>query len=146
VFAFTSKTASELPSFVQKDTLEGLLSHCDIITLHCPLNDKTKEIINYKTLALMMDGAILINTGRGPLVNEADVADALNSGKLAGYGADVLCTEPADSFNPLLRCPNAFITPHIAWATFEARTRLMNIAVDNVKAFIKGNPVNVVNG
>lgn len=146
VFAYTSKNSSKLPSFIQKDTLDGLFSLCDIITLHCPLNEKTREMINYQSLAKMKDGAILINTGRGPLVNEPDVADALNSGKLAGYGTDVLCTEPADSYNPLLKCKNAFITPHIAWATFEARTRLMEIAVSNVKAFIDGKPVNIVNG
>lgn len=145
VFAYTSKNSSKLPSFIQKDTLDGLFSLCDIITLHCPLNEKTREMINYQSLAKMKDGAILINTGRGPLVNEPDVADALNSGKLAGYGTDVLCTEPADSYNPLLKCKNAFITPHIAWATFEARTRLMEIAVSNVKAFIDGKPTNIVN-
>lgn len=145
VFAFTSRNSSELPSYIHKDTLEGLLSSSDIVTLHCPLNEKTHEMINYKTLEMMKDGAILINTGRGPLINEPDVADALNNRKLAGYGTDVLCTEPADQFNPLLKCVNAFVTPHIAWATFEARTRLMNIAVANVKAFIEGCPVNVVN-
>lgn len=145
VFAYTSKNSSELPSFIQKDTLDGLFSLCDIITLHCPLNEETREMINYQSLAKMKDGVILINTGRGPLVNEPDVADALNSGKLAGYGTDVLCTEPADSYNPLLKCKNAFITPHIAWATLEARTRLMEIAVSNVKAFIDGKPTNIVN-
>lgn len=145
IFAYTSKNSSELPSFVQKDTLDGLFAHSDIITLHCPLNKQTREMINYKTLNMMKDGAILINTGRGQLINEPDVADALNSGKLAGYGTDVLSTEPADKANPLLRCPNAFITPHIAWATFEARTRLMDIAIDNVKAFVEQTPVNVVN-
>jgi glycerate dehydrogenase len=145
IFAYTSKNSSELPSFVQKDTLEGLFSHSDIITLHCPLNEQTREIINYKTLNMMKDGVILINTSRGQLINEPDVADALNSGKLLGYGADVLSTEPADKFNPLLKCPNAFITPHIAWATLEARTRLMNVAVQNIKAFIEQKPINVVN-
>lgn len=144
VFAYTSKSSSKLPSFILKDTLDGLFSHCDIITLHCPLNEKTHEMINSKSLAKMKDGAILVNTGRGPLINEPDVADALNSGKLAGYGTDVLCTEPADKHNPLLKCRNAFITPHIAWATFEARTRLMDIAVSNVKAFIDGKPINIV--
>ena len=93
----------------------------------------------------MKQGAILINTGRGPLVNEADVAAALQSGKLAAYGADVMCQEPPVADNPLLQQPNAFITPHIAWATQEARKRLVNIAINNVRAFVQGEPINVVN-
>lgn len=145
IFAYTSKNASELPSFINKDTLGGLFSNSDIITLHCPLNKQTKEMVNYKTLNMMKDGAILINTGRGQLVNECDVVDALNSGKLAGYGTDVLVSEPADACNPLLKCPHAYVTPHIAWATFEARTRLMDIAMQNVRAFIEQKPINIVN-
>ena len=93
----------------------------------------------------MKRGALLINTGRGPLVNENDVADALHSGQLGGYGADVMCQEPPSADNPLFSAPNAYITPHVAWATYEARQRLMNIATGNVKAFIEGKPVNVVN-
>ena len=93
----------------------------------------------------MKRGALLINTGRGPLVNENDVADALHSGQLGGYGADVMCQEPPAADNPLFSAPNAYITPHVAWATYEARQRLMNIATGNVKAFIEGKPVNVVN-
>ena len=93
----------------------------------------------------MKPGAILINTGRGPLVNERDVAEALHSGQLRAYGADVMCQEPPQADHPLLAEPNAFITPHVAWATYEARVRLMNIAVAHVKAFIDGAPVNVVN-
>ena len=102
-------------------------------------------MINADALAKMKPGALLINTGRGPLVNEADVAEALRSGRLGGYGADVMCQEPPSEDNPLFSAPNAYITPHIAWATYEARQRLMDIAVGNVKAFIEGSPVNVVN-
>lgn len=145
VYAFTSKASSLLPEGIQKTTFEGLLSVSDILSLHCPLNRSTREIINASSLAKMKEGALLINTGRGPLVNEADVAEALRSGHLGGYGADVMCQEPPAEDNPLFSAPNAYITPHIAWATFEARKRLIAIAVGNVKAFIDGNPFNVVN-
>ena len=145
VFALTSKASSLLPEGIQKTTFEGLLSVSDILSLHCPLNRSTREMINASSLAKMKEGALLINTGRGPLVNEADVAEALRSGHLGGYGADVMCQEPPAEDNPLFSAPNAYITPHIAWATFEARKRLIAIAVGNVKAFIDGNPVNVVN-
>ena len=145
VYAFTSKASSLLPEGIQKTTFEGLLSVSDILSLHCPLNRSTREMINASSLAKMKEGALLINTGRGPLVNEADVAEALRSGHLGGYGADGMCQEPPAEDNPLFSAPNAYITPHIAWATFEARKRLIAIAVGNVKAFIDGNPVNVVN-
>lgn len=145
VYAFTSKASSLLPEGIQKTTFEGLLSVSDILSLHCPLNRSTREMINASSLSKMKEGALLINTGRGPLVNEADVAEALRSGHLGGYGADVMCQEPPAEDNPLFSAPNAYITPHIAWATFEARKRLIAIAVGNVKAFIDGNPVNVVN-
>ena len=145
VYAFTSKASSLLPEGIQKTTFEGLLSVSDILSLHCPLNRSTREMVNASSLAKMKEGALLINTGRGPLVNEADVAEALRSGHLGGYGADVMCQEPPAEDNPLFSAPNAYITPHIAWATFEARKRLIAIAVGNVKAFIDGNPVNVVN-
>ena len=136
VYAFTSKASSLLPEGIQKTTFEGLLSVSDILSLHCPLNHSTREMINASSLAKMKEGALLINTGRGPLVNEADVAEALRSGHLGGYGADVMCQEPPAEDNPLFSAPNANITPHIAWATFEARKRLITIAVGNVKAFI----------
>lgn len=145
VFAFTSKSASELPEGVQKTTLDGLFSISEVLTLHCPLTESTREIINKESLAKMKPGAVLINTGRGPLVNEQDVAEALHAGHLGAYGADVMCQEPPQADNPLLTAPNAFITPHIAWATYEARVRLMDIAVANVRAFIDGTPINVVN-
>lgn len=145
VFAYTSKNATDLPEGIQKTTLDGLFGVSDILTLHCPLTDATHEMINKESLGKMKPGAILINTGRGPLVNERDVAEALHSGQLRAYGADVMCQEPPQADHPLLAEPNAFITPHVAWATYEARVRLMDIAVANVKAFIDGAPVNVVN-
>ncbi len=144
VFALTSKERTSLPEGVQKTTLEGLLAVSDILTLHCPLTERTREMVNVESIAKMKKGAIIINTGRGPLINEQDVADALQSGQLAGYGADVLAVEPPPADNPLLHAPNAFITPHIAWATLEARTRLMDIATANVRAFLDGKPQNVV--
>ncbi len=145
VFAFTGKNSADLPAGIQKTTLNGLFAMSDVLTLHCPLNEKTNRMIDAEALSHMKPGAILINTGRGPLVDEQAVADALHSGHLAGYGADVLCSEPPAADNPLLSAPNAFITPHIAWATVEARTRLMKTLVANVAAFIADSPVNVVN-
>ncbi|KGI61466.1 D-2-hydroxyacid dehydrogenase [Prevotella sp. S7 MS 2] len=145
VFAYTSKNSADLPDGIQKTTFDGLLSVSDILTLHCPLTPETRGMINKETIKMMKQGAIIINTGRGPLVDEQDVADALESGQLAGYGADVMYEEPPRKDNPLLRQPNAFITPHVAWATFEARKRLVDICVENVKAFIDGHPIHVVN-
>ena len=145
VFAVTSKHRKDLPEGIQKTTLDGLLATSDILSLHCPLKPETREMINATTLAQMKHGAILINTGRGPLVNENDVAEALKSGQLGAYGTDVMCQEPPSADNPLFSAPNFYSTPHIAWATFEARQRLMKTVVDNVKAFIEGKPVNVVN-
>ncbi|MBO5538548.1 MAG: D-2-hydroxyacid dehydrogenase [Prevotella sp.] len=145
VFALTSKNSTDLPPGIQKTTLEGLLAVSDILSLHCPLTEQTNRLINRNTIAKMKHGAILINTGRGQLVDETDVADALANGKLAAYGADVMSCEPPQANNPLFAQPNAFLTPHIAWATREARQRLMEIAVNNVKAFINGKPQNVVN-
>lgn len=145
VFAFTSKNAADLPEGIRKTTLEGLLAISDVLTLHCPLNNETRKMINAESLGKMKKGAILINTGRGPLVDEQAVADALESGQLGAYGTDVMSTEPPAIDNPILKAPNAYVTPHVAWATFEARTRLMGIAVNNVKTFIEGNPVHIVN-
>lgn len=144
VFAMTSKNAADLPAGIQKTTFEGLLGACDVISLHCPLTPTTRELINARSLAKMRHGAILINTGRGPLVNEADVAEALGNGQLGAYATDVLTDEPPRADNPLFAQPNAYITPHIAWATVEARQRLMNIAVANVRAFVENKPINVV--
>lgn len=144
VYAFTSKNSVDLPEGIQKATMEGLLGISDILTLHCPLNSETFELINAETLAQMKRGAILINTGRGQLVNEAAVAEALKSGQLSAYGADVMCQEPPLRDNPLLHCPNAYLTPHVAWASKAARQRLLSIAIENVRAFINGTPQNKV--
>lgn len=145
VLAYTSKSPAQLPEWIRKTTLDGLFGASDVVSLHCPLTDTTRELMNSASIEKMRDGAILINTGRGPLVNEADVADALTSGKLGAYCADVLSSEPPSASNPLIGAPNAFITPHVAWATIEARLRLMDIAVNNIKSFIAGSPTNVVN-
>lgn len=144
VFALTSKDSSQLPDGIQKTTIDGLLGVADILTLHCPLTMDNYHMINAERLEQMKPGAILINTARGALVDEAAVAKALESGHLAAYGADVMDVEPPKADNPLLGQPHAFLTPHIAWATKEARTRLMNICVANVKAFIEGHPINRV--
>lgn len=126
-------------------SLDELFAEADVISLHCPLFDSTKGIINKKNIAKMKDGVFLINTSRGPLIVEEDLVDALNNGKVAGAAVDVVSTEPIKRDNPLLKAKNCLITPHIAWAPKESRERLMNIAVDNLKAFIEGKPVNVVN-
>lgn len=145
IYAVTSKAASRLPEYIQKATLESLLSASDIVTLHCPLTASTRQMINAAALKTMKPGALLVNTGRGPLVDEAAVADALKSGRLGAYAADVMCQEPPSTNNPLLSLPNAFITPHVAWATLEARTRLLQITFANIRAYIDGKPRNVVN-
>lgn len=144
VFAFTSKASADLPEGIQKTTFDGLLSCCDVLSLHCPLTEKTFHLIDKKAIQKMRHGAILINTARGALVNEFDVAEALRTGRLGAYGTDVMSVEPPQDDNPLLSAPNAFFTPHIAWATSEARLRLMNIAVENLRSFVNGNPKNVV--
>lgn len=125
--------------------LDELLAESDVVSLHCPLTPETKGIVNIETLRKMKKSAFLINTGRGPLVVEEDLAYALNNDIIAGAGLDVLSVEPPKADNPLFCAKNCVITPHIAWATKEARLRLMHTAVENVKAFLKGEPVNVVN-
>lgn len=144
VFAMTSKNAAGLPEGIQKTTLQGLLATSDILSLHCPLNDETFHLINAQTIAMMKRGAILINTGRGPLVDEEVVAKALDEGQLMAYGADVMAQEPPQKNHPLFSHPHAFLTPHIAWATREARERLMVIAANNLKAFAEGEKLNVL--
>lgn len=125
--------------------LDELLGASDVISLHCPLFDSTKGIINSKTISKMKDGVIIINTSRGPLIVEDELAEALNSGKVAAAAVDVVSTEPMRQDNPLLKARNCIITPHIAWAPKESRQRLMDIAVANLAAFLDGKPVNVVN-
>jgi len=144
VAAYTSKTAKELPPYVKKVTMSELLSISDVVSLHCPLTADTRHLINEQTLQQMKPTAILINTGRGPLVSDEAVAQALNEGRLHAYCADVLTEEPARKDNPLLSCPHAYLTPHIAWATSEARQRLVAVAVSNVRAFIEGHPQNQI--
>lgn len=126
-------------------SLEAIFHLSDVISLHCPLTPETKHLINKDRLSRMKPTAFLLNTGRGPLIDEAALAEALNEGKIGGAGLDVLSIEPPKNGNPLLTAKNCLVTPHIAWATKAARTRLMEIAVNNVKAFLDGNPVNVVN-
>lgn len=126
-------------------SLEGLMHVSDVISLHCPLTPETKHLINRERLGRVKPTAFLINTGRGPLIDENALADALNAGHLAGAGLDVLSVEPPRNGNPLLTAKNCLVTPHIAWATKAARTRLMEIAVRNLEAFLDGEPINVVN-
>lgn len=144
VCVYSSKPQFMLPQGIQRMGLDELFRECDVVSLHCPLTDNTKELVNAARLSTMKPTAILINTGRGPLVNEHDLADALNNGVIAAAGLDVLSTEPPCKDNPLLSARNCFITPHIAWATKEARIRLMDIAVNNLKGYIKGNIINNV--
>lgn len=129
-------------SWVDMDTLAKT---SDIISFHCPLTEKTTGLVNEEFISKCKDGAIIINTSRGPVVDDQALANALNCGKLRGAGLDVLTVEPPKADNPLLSAKNCFITPHIAWAGFETRERLMNILEENVKAYLNGNPQNVVN-
>lgn len=124
--------------------VEELLQEADVVSLHSPLFPDTKGMINTRTIDLMKPSAFLINTSRGPLVVDTDLADALNAGRIAGAGLDVLSLEPPEAENPLLTARNCLVTPHIAWATREARSRLMDLAVENVTAYVSGTPRNVV--
>lgn len=140
--AFQSEAGKKLAEYVE---LDELLAKSDVIFLHCPLFPSTEGIINKDNIAKMKDGVILINNSRGQLVVEQDLADALNSGKVYAAGLDVVSTEPIKGDNPLLTAKNCLITPHISWAAQAARQRIMDITVNNVKSFVEGNPVNVVN-
>ena len=126
-------------------SLDELYKRADVITLHCNLTPENTRLINKQSIAKMKDGAILINNARGQLLDEADVADALNSGKIAGAGLDVVSTEPIRADNPLLRAKNCIITPHISWAPVESRQRIMEQTARNIKAFMDGEPINVIN-
>jgi len=146
VLASGSRRRPELESDTMKYVeMNELLETSDVISLHCPLTEKTRGVINRDSIARMKDGVIIINTSRGPLIVEQDLAEALNSGKVRAAGLDVVSTEPVSSDNPLLSARNCIITPHIAWAPIEARGRLMDIAVENLRRFLAGTPVNVVN-
>lgn len=138
---FPNETGKELGRYVD---LDELLACSDVVSLHCPLFPETKEIISHKTISKMKHGALLINTSRGPLINEMDLAKALHDGRLVGAGLDVLSQEPPQADHPLLSAPNCIVTPHIAWATKESRQRLMDIAVENVKNYLAGQPSNCV--
>lgn len=144
VATYTSKSQEELPEGVKKLPLEELFASSDVVSLHCPLAPTTECLVNADRLALMKPTGILINTARGPIVDEQALADSLNSGALYAAGIDVLCEEPPRQDSPLLAARNCFVTPHIAWATLEARTRLLQICQDNLRAFIAGHPQNVV--
>lgn len=146
VLAYSPRKHPEGLAIGEYVDLDALLSRSDIVSLHCPLFPETKQIINAASIAKMKDGAMLINTARGPLVHEQDLADALNSGKLRGAALDVVCQEPILPTNPLLSAKNCILTPHMAWAPVESRQRLMDCVVENVATFLKGAPQNVVNG
>jgi len=139
--AIQSESGQEIAEYV---SLEALLRESDVIALHCPLFPETQGIINRDSIAKMKDGVIILNNSRGPLVVERDLADALNSGKVFAAGLDVVSSEPIKADNPLLNAKNCIITPHISWAPKESRQRLLNIAVENLKSFLDGQPKNVV--
>lgn len=145
VLAYTSKDEDDLPYGIKKTDMDTLFAQSDIVSLHCPLTVETHFLVDADRLATMKPTAILINTGRGPLVDDTAVADALQTGRLAAYAADVLTTEPAPADHPFLTAPNCYLTPHIAWATREARQRLIDICTENVRAYLDGEPVNQVN-
>ena len=145
VLAFDSYPNDSGRALAEYVGLDELLAQSDVIALHCPLFPETQGIVNKDTIAKMKDGVILINNSRGPLVVEQDLADALNSGKVLAAGLDVVSTEPIRADNPLLKAKNCIITPHISWAPKESRQRIMDCTVENVKAFLNGKPVNVVN-
>ncbi len=141
--AYSSKPQEEMPETVKME-LDELFRECDVVSLHCPLTETTRHLVDTRRLELMKPSAILINTGRGPLVDEEALALALNEEKIYAAGLDVLSQEPPREENPLLKARNCYITPHISWATREARIRLMDIAVGNLRAFLDGKAVNNV--
>lgn len=146
VIAFSPSLKTSRQPDIRFSEINDIFANSDVVSLHCPLTAQTERIVNRKTLNMMKPTAFLINTGRGGLVDEQALADALNSGVISGAAVDVLSTEPPSADNPLLTAKNIIITPHIGWATKAARIRLMEIVVDNIKAFLSGKPKNVVNG
>jgi glycerate dehydrogenase len=144
VLAFDELPSDTGKAIAEYVSLYDLFAHSDVISLHCPLFPSTEGIVNRDNIAKMKDGVIILNNSRGPLVVEQDLADALNSGKVYAAGLDVVSTEPINGDNPLLKAKNCIITPHISWAPRESRQRLMDIAVENLKAFLNGKPVNLV--
>ena len=145
VIAHSRSLIESIPGKAEAVDLAELFVRSDILSLHCPLTPETEKVVNAESLASMKASAFLINTGRGPLVDEQALANALNAGKLAGAGLDVLSTEPPPADNPLIGAKNCIVTPHIAWATLAARKRLLDITVANLKAFLEGVPKNIVN-
>ncbi len=145
VIVYDIDTITELPDGCRMVELEDVFRESDVVSLHCPLTPQTESLVNTERLARMKPTAYLINTSRGPLIDEQALTDALNNDKIAGAGVDVLSTEPAAKDNPLPNAKNCHITPHIAWATRAARERLLKVTIDNVTAFIAGKPQNVVN-
>ena len=142
VLAYTRSGKGD--EFAQAVTLDTLLKESDIISLHCPLFEETRNLIDRENIAKMKDGVMILNTARGPVVNENDLAEALKAGKVRGAAVDVLCQEPARKDNPLIGLENCIVTPHMAWAPLESRQRLLNVAVENLKAWMKGEAQNVV--
>ncbi len=146
IIAYKPSHSSDIPEYVEMvKTANEVFELSDIVSLHCPLNADTDKMVNKKTINLMKESAYLINTGRGGLIDEPALAEALNNGKIAGAGLDVLSAEPPQRDNPLITAKNCYITPHVAWATVAARKRLLGTVADNVDSFIKGCPKNIVN-
>ncbi len=145
IIFYNHRPKTDLPNYVKQVSLEELYQQSDIISLHVPQTPETTEMINQKAISQMKDGVLLINTARGGLISEKDVADALNDGKIAAAGVDVVQKEPIPTDSPLLSAKNCYITPHIAWAPRETRNRLLGIVVDNLQAFLNGEKLNVVN-
>lgn len=145
VLAYSRSRRPEGEEIAEYVDLDTLLAHSDIVSLHCPLFPESENLINAATIAKMKDGAILLNTARGQVIDETAVADALNSGKLRGAAMDVVSEEPISPTNPLLSAPNCIITPHMAWAPMETRQRILDVTVENINGYLSGNPVNIVN-